>query len=169
MPPAKHRWVTDKGKAVARNPEAMLMRVAAKAGEAERAARKDLIDENLPDRKMAEVCMADLVITALDFAAGFQHEVSDLLINPIIIVQESGEEKEFDFAGNLPDDQFAALLFINRVVMTLVSANAEGEFNAGHMIGMVVAYCDAWCRKFGHDLWGAIDAKMAFNEAQIAK
>lgn len=157
----QHRWA-----AGPRNGEAMMMRMAGKAGEAERAVRKDLRDENLPDHPAAAVALADLAITALDFAAGFGHQVPDLFAEPVIVVDKvTGEERNSTRAEFLPDDSLAALLVINRCVQMLASAEEAGAFNSGVLIGTIIAYAAAWAEKFGYDFWGALEAKLAFNEA----
>lgn len=157
----QHRWAGGQ-----RNGEAMMMRMSAKTGEAERAARKSLFDENLPDRPAAEVAMADLAITALDFAAGFGHQVPDLFAEPVIVVDKAtGKDRQTTRAEFLPEDSQAALLVINRCVQMLVSAEEAGAFNSGVLIGTIIAYAAAWCEKFGYDFWGALEDKLAFNEA----
>lgn len=53
----------------------LLMLVVSEIAEAMEGERKDLMDDHLPHRKMAEVELADAVIRILDYAGAFGYDV----------------------------------------------------------------------------------------------
>ena len=53
----------------------LLMLVVSEVAEAMEGERKDLMDDHLPHRKMAEVELADAVIRILDYAGAFGYDV----------------------------------------------------------------------------------------------
>ena len=53
----------------------LLMLVVSEIAEAMEGERKDLMDDHLPHRKMAEVELADAVIRILDYACAFGYDV----------------------------------------------------------------------------------------------
>lgn len=53
----------------------LLMLVVSEIAEAMEGERKDLMDDHLPHRKMAEVELADAVIRILDYAVAFGYDV----------------------------------------------------------------------------------------------
>lgn len=58
-----------------RNKGELLMLIVSEVAEALEGERKDLMDDKLPDRKMAEVELADAIIRILDYAAGFGYDL----------------------------------------------------------------------------------------------
>lgn len=62
-------WYTDlkTGKPLERNTGEMLMLMVSEISEAMEGERKNLMDDKLPHRKMAEVEMADVLIRVFDF------------------------------------------------------------------------------------------------------
>lgn len=58
------------GAPIERNVGEMLMLVVSELSEAMEGARKDLMDDKLPDRKMFEVELADALIRIFDIAGG---------------------------------------------------------------------------------------------------
>ena len=53
----------------------LLMLVVSEIAEAMEGERKDLMDDHLPHRKMAEVELADALIRILDYAGAFGYDV----------------------------------------------------------------------------------------------
>lgn len=51
------------------------MLIVSEVSEAMEGERKDLMDDKLPHRKMAEVELADALIRILDYAAGFGYDL----------------------------------------------------------------------------------------------
>lgn len=139
-----HQWWHDleTGKRLDRNKGELLMLVVSELSEALEGERKDLMDDHLPHRKMAEVEMADAVIRLLDFAGGFGVE----------------------FFGNcalstdiIPENKGTTLLWIVSVVLNVALRDL-------HYIRPAISACEAYCAKHGYDLWGALEEKLAYNQ-----
>lgn len=66
-------WWTDleTGKPLQRNKGELLMLIVSEIAEAMEGARKDLMDEHIPYRKMEEVEIADALIRIFDYCGGF--------------------------------------------------------------------------------------------------
>lgn len=58
-----------------RNKGELLALIHSEISEALEGERKDLMDDKLPHRKMAEVELADAIIRILDYAAGFGYDI----------------------------------------------------------------------------------------------
>ncbi len=63
------------GSPLKRNKGELLMLIVSEVSEAMEGERKDLMDDKLPHRKMAEVELADALIRILDYAAGFGYDL----------------------------------------------------------------------------------------------
>jgi NTP pyrophosphatase (non-canonical NTP hydrolase) len=63
------------GEPIKRNKGEMLALIHSEISECLEGERKDLMDDKLPHRKMAEVELADTVIRILDYAAGFGYDI----------------------------------------------------------------------------------------------
>lgn len=71
-----HKWWYDvNGNPVTRNKGELLMLMVSELSEAMEGERKNLQDDKLAHRKMAEVELADCVIRILDYAQGFGYDV----------------------------------------------------------------------------------------------
>lgn len=69
-------WVDiDTGLPLQRNKGEMLCLIHSEISEAMEGERKDLMDDHLPHRKMAEVEMADALIRILDYCAGHRYDI----------------------------------------------------------------------------------------------
>ena len=70
-------WHTDleTGEIKNRNKGEMLCLVHSEISEAMEGERKDLMDDHLPHRKMAEVELADAVIRIMDYAGRFDYDI----------------------------------------------------------------------------------------------
>ena len=66
----------DTGQPIKRNKGELLALIHSEISEALEGERKDLMDDKLPHRKMAEVELADALIRILDYAAGFGYDIS---------------------------------------------------------------------------------------------
>lgn len=72
-----HKWWHDKlGAPLERNKGELLMLMVSEIAEAMEGERKDLPDDKLPHRKMAEVELADAVIRLFDYAEGFGYDIA---------------------------------------------------------------------------------------------
>lgn len=65
----------DTGEPIKRNKGELLCLIHSEISEALEGERKDLMDDKLPHRKMAEVELADALIRILDYAAGFGYDM----------------------------------------------------------------------------------------------
>ena len=63
-----------------RNRAELLMLMVSEIAEAMEGERKDLMDDKLPHRKMAEVELADALIRIFDYAGGFGYDLGGALV-----------------------------------------------------------------------------------------
>jgi len=64
------------GVPIERNKGELLCLIHSEISEAMEGERKNLMDDKLPHRKMAEVELADALIRILDYAAGFGYDIN---------------------------------------------------------------------------------------------
>lgn len=71
------KWNTDliTGEPIVRNKLEMLMLITTEVAEAAEGARKDIMDDHIPSRKMEEVELADALIRIIDYANVHGHDV----------------------------------------------------------------------------------------------
>ena len=74
---ANIKWWQDiqTGQPIKRNKGELLALIHSEISEALEGERKDLMDDKLPHRKMAEVELVDAIIRILDYAAGFGYDL----------------------------------------------------------------------------------------------
>lgn len=65
----------DTGQPLERNKGELLALIHSEISEALEGERKNMMDDKLPHRKMAEVELADAIIRILDYAAGFSYDL----------------------------------------------------------------------------------------------
>lgn len=63
------------GRAIHRNKGELLCLIHSEISEAMEGERKDLMDDKLPHRKMAEVELVDALIRIFDYAGGFGYDL----------------------------------------------------------------------------------------------
>lgn len=130
----------DTGEPIKRNKWELLALVISEISECLEGERKDLMDDKLPNRKMAEVEMADAYIRLLDFSAGFEISIfKQTLLDPI------------------PANKGEALFRLMHVVSRIEGSESSAWIN------LSLAFIEAYCKHHGYDLWPAIEEKMAFN------
>ena len=95
---ANAKWWMDPltGDLIDRNKGELLCLIHSEISEAMEGERKDLMDDKLPNRKMAEVELADALIRILDYAAGFGYDI------------QGAFEDKMAFNSNRPDHTHAA-------------------------------------------------------------
>lgn len=145
------RWWHDltTGARLDRNKGELLMLVVSELSEAMEGERKDLMDDHLPHRKMAEVELADAKIRIFDFAGGCGFKLST---------------DSYGFA--LPDNRAEALLrIVGHVVGVhmVVDLGERGGDMASEGLSRTIAIIDAYAKKFGYDVDGAVTEKRAYN------
>lgn len=139
-------WHTKDGVRLDRNKGELLMLVNSELCEAMEGVRKNLPDDKLPHRPMVEVELADTVIRALDYAAGFNLAIVQTA-TPIL-------------SDNKAESLFRIVDFVTR---TYAAAQDNASVWESRLISGVIFGCYAYAEKFGHDLDGAIAEKRAFN------
>jgi hypothetical protein len=136
----------DTGKPIERNRFELLALVISEISECLEGERKNLMDDKLPHRRMAEVEMADTYIRLLDFAGGFGFRIHGKSY-PVI-----------------PNNKGEALFQLMRSVASFGGYRSLGEhLQIESQIAFSLAFIEAYCAKHGYDLMGAFNEKMAFN------
>jgi NTP pyrophosphatase (non-canonical NTP hydrolase) len=79
---ANKQWWHDinTGEKLNRNKGELLMLIVSEIAEAMEGERKDLMDDKLPHRKMAEVELADALIRIFDYAAGHGYDLGGAFV-----------------------------------------------------------------------------------------
>jgi NTP pyrophosphatase (non-canonical NTP hydrolase) len=79
---ANDKWWKDPatGKPLQRNRAELLMLIVSELAEAMEGERKNLMDDKLPHRPMAEVELADALIRIFDYAAGFGYDIGGAFV-----------------------------------------------------------------------------------------
>lgn len=133
----------DTGEPIKRNKEELLALVISEVSECLEGERKNLMDDKLPHRRMAEVEMADAYIRLLDFSAGFGYELNGTTI-------------KVEIAENKGEALFGLIDYI-------VGIKTYGVA----WIDISLSYIEAYCAKHGYDLQVAFDEKMAYNRTRL--
>ncbi|MFT6125783.1 MAG: hypothetical protein ACJAVA_000224 [Flavobacteriaceae bacterium] len=81
----KAGWHTDikTGELLERNKGEMIALIHSEVSEAMEGERKDLMDDHLPNRKMAEVEFADAVIRIMDYCGRFDYDIGGAIVEKI--------------------------------------------------------------------------------------
>jgi hypothetical protein len=139
---ANKKWWQDieTGNPINRNQFELLALAISEVSECLEGERKNLMDDKLPHRKMAEVEMADTKIRLCDFSAGFGIPIS-----------------EQQLQDPIPDNKGEALFRLMEYIVKI------GYWKTPTWINLSLAYIEAYCVKFGYDLEGAVQEKMAYN------
>lgn len=138
------------GLPIERNPRELLMLAISEIAEAMEGERKNLMDDHLKARRMAEVEIADYVIRLADFAGGMGIE-SIYIPSPLL-------------PERIPDNKGEALYGL--VAFTQEIMNEDSEFTKGEQIGWAIAYAEAYCQKHGYQLWAAVEEKLEYNRTR---
>ncbi len=149
-------WFTETGDRLERDYGELLMLAVSELAEAMEGLRKSkpgapLMDDKLPHRPMEEVELADTVIRLTDSSVGLETGLNtDIIAN----------------RDDLPRQTPAAnLLEITKSItraddMLLRNERAAARFH----ISVAISRCYDYAAHYGHDLDGAIDEKMAYND-----
>ena len=144
----KNWWIDlETGERKERNIGELLMLAVSELAEALEGERKDLMDDHLPHRKMAEVEMADFVIRLLDMAGGFNLDLN-----------QSASYSTLPF-----ENKAECLLKLTAHCLTIyeyITHHKMAEWDVYRAIRTAEFYCE----KFGYDLWSAFDEKMEYNK-----
>lgn len=145
---ANRKWWVDleTGLPIERNKAELRMLVISELSECLEGERKNLQDDKLPHRKMAEVEMADTVIRILDYAGGFKIELGEIPVDQLILMDSIP----------LPDNR-AQFLFI------ITCGVCDSQDQESVSLRGLIWFCETYCKKFGYDLWSAVEEKLKFN------
>ncbi len=122
------------------------MLVVSELVEAMEGERKDLMDDKLPHRKMAEVEMADAAIRILDFMGGFK-----------LRFWRSTERID------LPENKAAALFTITSLIANCYALSLiEHEMQLTNAMDVIIQYC----AMHNYDLNGAAAEKIEYNKTR---
>lgn len=127
------------GELIERNRDELLALAISEVSECLEGERKNLMDDKLPNRRMAEVEMADCYIRLLDFSAGFGFDLQEINIH-----------------GPIPQNKGEALFELTAAIVNIA-------YNDYIWISRAIAFIKAYCVKHGYDLDGAFAEKMSFN------
>ena len=144
------KWWQDihTGQPIERNRFELLGLIITELSEATEGERRNLMDDKLPHRKMAEVEMADAYIRLLDFAGGFGYTIYRLRRTVNLV-----------FIGRTPpENKGEAIFLLMSAVCSLTPTIRHGE-----VIGEILTCIEAYCDKHGYRLFDAITEKLAFN------
>lgn len=139
------------GERLVRNKGELLMLITSELSEAMEGERKDLMDDKLPHRKMAEVELADVLIRVFDFAGGFNYRLRPL--RPFVLAANCNKGEE-----------------LWKIVRTLshvggeISSRYHNSDIVGEGLSFVIAKVYAYAKHFGYDVDGAIVEKRAYNK-----
>lgn len=147
---SNYHWWHDleTGEPLKRNKGELLMLVVSELVECMEGERKDLMDDHLPHREMAEVELADAKIRLLDYAGGFG-------------IPLYTREQFMPKAMQTPENRGEGLL--NIVAFVLKIQNRSSYFS-DITISETIAYIEAYALKFGYDLEGAMLEKLEYNK-----
>ena len=142
-----YNWWHKDGVKIDRNKGELFMLVLSECAEAMEGERKDLMDDHLPLRKMAEVECADIVIRALDLVGSYDWQIEDWMPKNM-----------------MTDNRSECLLRISICFTDAYAACLRGDESfAARAVSAGILGCYAYCEKFGYDLDGAIAEKRAYN------
>lgn len=149
---ANEKWRIDleTGKPIKRKKGEFLMLVISEIAEAIEGERKNLMDDHLPHRKMAEVELADAYIRLLDYAGEYGLKIVDKNIDRFYTNVIHGSEHDKGFR-----------LF--EIVCGLTAFEWCYWFNEYLILSMCIKSINDYCEDFGYDLEGAYHEKMAYN------
>jgi hypothetical protein len=127
--------------------------------------RKDLMDDKLPHRKMAEVELADAVIRMYDYAGKNNLKLLRFLRKDDAIIFAS--ESLIDSAKNTEIGYLAALSFIALGLALNISISEHSMKVYGDSYYTVfIEKAFAYAKQYKYDLVGAIEEKLEFNKTR---
>lgn len=156
------------GFAIQRNKGQMRMLMISEISEAMEGERKNLMDDKLPHRRMAEVEMADLVIRLADYTAGWGYEIRDrwpdrldikgreLVPTPLLHWKHYTKHSD---KGELLELLCCDVINIGRPGRIIAKTE--------DFLAVLLFNAEYYCWLFGYDLWGAVWEKLEYNKTRL--
>lgn len=143
------------GERIQRNNRNMFSLMLTEVGEAVEGERKNLADDKLPHRPMAEVEIADVVIRLADYIGGRKIVIRDLR-------REWGDQGRMPWSVFTPDSDRGEMLFM--ISSAIVDLDNPYSLMSNYSPPSAVLYaCEQYCLLCKYDLWGAVWEKLEFN------
>ena len=114
--------------------------------------RKDLMDDKLPHRKMAEVEMADTAIRVLDVMGAFN----------MPYVENSLEDSCVSIDKNDPNLVKADYL----LNIVWVTTNGHSYLRPSTLFSNILYLVHEYCKIYNYDLWDAVREKLEYNKTR---
>lgn len=149
---ANQHWWHDPatGERLDRNVGEMFMLMVSEVAEAMEGERKNLMDDKLPHRRMAEVELADVIIRIMNYAGANEMDLDSHIVA---------------CSGNLsavPTNKSAALLQIVRQLV-LAGFSDDDRYRQLWFLCRAIAMTCRYAQAHGYDLDGAVQEKRAYN------
>lgn len=153
---ANQHWWHDPatGEKLNRNMGEMLMLVVSEIAECMEGERKNLMDDHLPHRKMAEVELADAVIRIADIVGSNPVWCSFFEERYRVVSLERS-------AYSLPENKGEAL---HMICAPLQAIRYYDGYAFVSKLARCVARIETYAKKHGYDLWGAVAEKREYNK-----
>lgn len=148
----------DTGEAITRNRANLRMLMVSETAEAMEGARKNLMDDKLPHRKMIEVELADTIIRVADYTGGFKEALLDF-------TTEWRDQMRFPWAKYTPDADKGEMLL--EIVKSIVKVDEYcfGD-TTGRQLSRLLWDIEQLASILGLDLWGAVWEKLEYNRTR---
>lgn len=160
------KWWVDlyTGERLDRNKGELLELVLTEIAEAAEGERKNLMDDHLPTRRMAEVEMADAEIRMLDFAGGFGYEIWSDVINSLY----DHNKEEIISLYKLPENKLEGLLDVSASVIQLWKAliAKENDEVISECVSEIIFSIRAYAWQHDYDIEGAYHEKNEYNKTR---
>lgn len=147
------RWWVDihTGAPIDRDVGELFMLMVSEIAEAMEGERKNLMDDHLPNRPMAEVELADTTIRILDYAGAHGIKINDLMTGDMCLPK-------------MPEHKPAALL---QIVAALVAAERNHGNNLGQQfVVATILMIERYANVHGYALYAAVEAKLVYNRTR---
>lgn len=135
-----------------RNMGEMLMLVVSEIAECMEGERKNLMDDHLPHRRMAEVELADAIIRIMDIAGAKRVDLDHH------VMSTSSDSKERDW---IPRNKGEALFHIVKPLQELYRYDG---WQFARKLARTVVRISRYANHYGYDLWGAVAEKREYNK-----
>lgn len=171
----KKWWINiETGEPLDRNKGEMLMLVITELAEAAEGIRKNLMDDHLPHRPMAEVELADAEIRMLDFAGGFGYEIDSTIINSIYEhnIEDLIDLLSKDGVTKLPLNKLEQLLDVGYPIFILNQLIKGKDFlgfrevDIPDIVTAILYSIRTFAYIFEYDIEGAFHEKNEYNKTR---